>query len=51
MWEGDVDVYKEVVVEDKISFSMVENIAKTYGYKSRDLMYYFLSRTVLFETV
>jgi hypothetical protein len=47
----DVDVYKEVVPEDKMSFSMVENIAKTYGHKSRDLMYYFLHRAVLFETV
>jgi hypothetical protein len=42
MWEGDVDVYKEVVVDDKMSFLVVENIVKTYGYKSRDLMYYLL---------
>jgi len=39
---GDVDVFKEVIAEDKMSYSVVENIAKTYGYKSGDLMYYLL---------
>jgi hypothetical protein len=39
---GDVDVFKEVIADDKMSYSMVENIAKTYGYKSGDLMYYLL---------
>lgn len=39
---GDIDVYKEAIEHDKLSFSIVEGIAKTYGYKSGDLIYYIL---------
>jgi hypothetical protein len=39
---GDVDVYTDVIQHDKVSFSVVEDIAKSYGYKSRDLIYYLL---------
>jgi len=40
---GDVDVYKtDVIPHDRVSFSVVEDIAKRYGYKSGDLIYYLL---------
>jgi hypothetical protein len=35
---GDIDVYKEAIEHDKLSFSIVEGIAKTYGYKYGDLI-------------
>jgi hypothetical protein len=39
---GDIDVYKEVIQHDRLSFSVVEGIAKSYGCKSGDLIYYLL---------
>jgi hypothetical protein len=44
---ADVDVYKEVIDEDKLSFLVVESIVKTYGYKSGDLLYYLLPGSTL----
>jgi len=40
---GDIDVYKETIEHDRLSFLVVEGIAKSYGYKSGDLIYYLLS--------
>jgi len=39
---GDVDVYTNAIQHDRVSFSVVEDIAKSYGYKSKDLIYYLL---------
>jgi len=39
---GDVDVYTETIEHDKLSFSVVQGIAKNYGYQSGDLIYYLL---------
>jgi hypothetical protein len=39
---GDIDVYKEAIEHDRLSFSVVEGIAKSYGSKSGDLIYYLL---------
>jgi hypothetical protein len=39
---GDVDVYTNAIQHDRVSFSAVEDIAKSYGYKSGDLIYYLL---------
>jgi hypothetical protein len=39
---GEVDVYKEAIEHNRLSFPVVEGIAKSYGYKSGDLMYYLL---------
>jgi hypothetical protein len=39
---GDIDVYKETIEHDRLSFPVVEGIAKSYGYKSGDLIYYLL---------
>jgi hypothetical protein len=36
---GDIDVYRKAIEHDRLSFSVVEGIAKTYGYKSGDLIY------------
>jgi hypothetical protein len=46
---ADVDVYKEVIDEDKLSFLVVESIVKTYGYKSGDLLYYLLPGSTLWN--
>jgi hypothetical protein len=43
----DIDVYKVAIEHDKLSFLVVEGIAKTYGYKSRDLIYYLVSGCTL----
>ncbi len=40
---GDIDVYREAIEHDRLSFSVVEGIAKSYGCKSGDLIYYLLS--------
>jgi hypothetical protein len=39
---GDIDVYREAIEHDRLSFSVVEGIAKTYGYISGNLIYYIL---------
>jgi len=39
---GDIDVYREAIKHHRLSFSVIEGIAKTYGYKSEDLIYYIL---------
>jgi hypothetical protein len=39
---GDIDVYKEAIEHDRLLFSDVEGIAKSYGYKLGDLIYYLL---------
>jgi hypothetical protein len=39
---GDVDVYTDAIPHDRVSFSVVEDIAKRYRYKSGDLIYYLL---------
>jgi hypothetical protein len=44
---GDVDVYTDAIQHDRVSFSVVEDIAKSYGYKSGDLIYYLLPRCTL----
>jgi hypothetical protein len=44
---GDIDVYKETIEHDRLSFPVVESIAKSYGYKSGDLIYYLLSGSTL----
>jgi hypothetical protein len=44
---GDNDVYKETIDHNRLSFSVVEGIAKNYGYKSGDLIYYLLPDSTL----
>jgi hypothetical protein len=44
---GNIDVYKETIEHDRLSFSVVEGIAKSYGYKLGDLIYYLLSGSTL----
>jgi hypothetical protein len=44
---GDIDVYKETIEHDRLSFPVVKGIAKIYGYKSGDLIYYLLSSSTL----
>lgn len=39
---GDIDVCTEAIEHDKLSFSVVQGIAKNYGYQSGDLIYYLL---------
>jgi hypothetical protein len=40
---GDVDVYMDAIQHDRVSFSVVEDIVKSYNYKSGDLIYYLLA--------
>jgi hypothetical protein len=44
---GDIDVYKETIEHDRLLFPVVEGIAKSYGYKSGDLIYYLLPSSTL----
>jgi len=45
--DGDIDVYIEAIEHGRLSFSVVEGIAKTYGYKFGDLIYYILPSCIL----